>query len=115
MDCSLNFFLEEFNKDQIGSNNKVGLFKTRLLRRIKRFAIVDVEYLWENSEVLNQAKSDISSEMDTMLEILKGQEEYELCQIVKDSGPQVNKIYNTIYSDKMRQVKNARIDETVEE
>ena len=56
MDYSLNYFLEEFNRDRVESDDKVRLFKTRLLRRIKRFAIVDVEYLWENSEVLNQAK-----------------------------------------------------------
>ena len=114
MDYSLNYFLEEFNRDQAGSDDKVRLFKTRLLRRIKRFAIVDVEYFWENPKVLREATLEFSQELDSMMERFKQEEEYELCQVLKESAPKVIEIYNNIYSDKIKQVKNARVDETVE-
>ena len=114
MDNNLTDFLEEFQLDRRFAIDEEDLFRTRLQRRIKRLAIVDVEYFWENEELLEKAKIECHIEMKAILYHFQDSEEYELCQVVVDEEPNIDKIYDEIYLSKMDQISNANINEVFE-
>ena len=111
MEYSLNHFLEEFQLDRRFAIDEVDLFRTRLLRRAKKYAIVDVEYFWENPEMLEKAKAECYAEFKAILYHYQELEEYELCQVVVDEEHHIDKLYMEIYLSKMDQMTNANMDE----
>jgi len=93
MENSLTNFLEEFKVDRQYAISQTDLFKIRLKRRIKKFAIVDIEYFCENPELLEKAKKECYLEMQSIIERFEVEEEYELCTVVKDVEPDIEGIY----------------------
>ena len=94
MENSLTNFLEEFKQDRQYAINPADLFRIRLKRRIKKFAIVDVEYFCENRELLNKAIDECFAEMQTIIRWFEESEEYELCQVVKELEPTIKATYD---------------------
>ena len=107
-------FLDEFNLDRKFAIDDVDLFRDRFLRRIKKLAILDVDYFWENTELLEKGRIECCIELKSMLYHFQELEEYELCQVLVEEEPKINKIYDEIYLSKMDQVKNINMDEIFE-
>jgi hypothetical protein len=103
MENNVEDFIEEYDQDKRLAIDHVEMFKTRIERRIKKLAIVDVEYYYENEELLGKAKLECYDEVEWLNDYMLKREEYECCAILKDIKLSVERVYNQILKDKIIQ------------
>lgn len=106
MENRIEDFIEEYEQDRRYAIDHIEMFQSRIERRIKKLAIVDVEYYYENTELLDKAMLACYDEVDWLLEYMKEKEEYECCTILKDIKLTVQDVYDDIYKSKLRQVES---------
>ena len=106
MENKLEDFIEEYEQDRRFAIDHIDMFKSRMERRIKKFAIVDVEYYYEDVELLGRAQLECYDEIDWLINYMKNQEEYECCQLLKDLKLTVQEVYDKIHKEKLKQVKS---------
>ena len=104
MENNVEDFIEEYEQDKRMAIDHIEMFKTRVERRIKKLAIVDVEYYYENEELLDKAKLECYDEMDWLLNYMQDREEYECCAFLKDVKLNIEDVYSLIFKQKLIQV-----------
>ena len=103
MENNVEDFIEEYEQDKRLAIDHIEMFKTRVERRIKKLAIVDVEYYYENEELLGKAKLECYDEIEWLMRYMQDKEEYECCAYLKEVKLSVEGVYNLIYKQKLIQ------------
>tara|TARA_R110001592_G_scaffold137216_4_gene354994 strand:- start:256 stop:582 length:327 start_codon:yes stop_codon:yes gene_type:complete len=83
MENNVEDFIEEYEVDRKYAIDHIDMFRDRIERRIIKLAIVDIEYFYENLELLDKAKMECYDEIDWLLSYMTNKEEYECCSILK--------------------------------
>ena len=103
MENNVEDFIEEYEGDKRYAIDYIDMFKNRIERRIVKLAIVDIEYYYENLELLDKAKLECYDEVDWLVNYMLDREEYECCQILRDLKLTIEDTYTTHLNQKIIQ------------